>query len=97
MDKKEIGLYPRIGRLRKKCCFASGKKPLTFFKEGETMEAVVAFLGRFYLIDLDHPDSWIVSLSILQRITFEDMTVHPDHEDDVTKAWKDLDKYIYGK
>ena len=24
MDKKEIGLYPRIGRLRKKCCFASG-------------------------------------------------------------------------
>ena len=71
-----------------------GNIPFIMFQEDQMMEAVIAFVASFYLIDMNYPEAWIVSLSILQRIIFQDTAVHPDHAEEVSKAWKDLDKYI---
>ena len=70
--------------------------PFIIFHEDQMLEAVIAFLPSFYHIDLDYPEAWIVFLSILQRIVFQNTSVHPDHEEQVFKLWKDLGKYISG-
>ena len=60
------------------------------------VNAVVALLASFYLLDLDYPLGSLISLSILQRIVFSDNTVHPDFKEDVIKAWNDFDVYCNG-
>ena len=53
----------------------------------------MTLLGTFYLLDLDYPANWLTSLSVLQRIVFNDNKVHPECKGDVIKALEDLEQY----
>ena len=70
-----------------------GSELLASFKDGETAKAVVSFLASLYLLDLDYPSTWLVSLSVLQKIIFEDNSIHPDCQTDVVKAFQELEQY----
>ena len=49
----------------------------------------------FYLLDLDYPPTWLLSLSILQKIMFEDKSVHPDCQANLVKAIQEIEQYCY--
>ena len=70
-----------------------GKEIFQIFNEDELIKAVVDFLASFYLLDLDYPTNWLISLSILQRLVFSDIKVHPGVKGDVVKALEDFTKY----
>ena len=70
---------------------------LAIFKEKEILKAVTTLLGTFYLLDLDYPQGWLVSLSILQKLVLGDKKVHPDAKGDIVKAFNDLEKYSTGE
>ncbi len=70
-----------------------GKEILAILNEDEMLKAVTAFIACFYLVDLDYPSNWQLSLSILQRVIFKDIKVHPDVKNDVVKAMEEFDKY----
>ncbi|CAB4012379.1 Hypothetical predicted protein [Paramuricea clavata] len=69
-----------------------GKDIFLSFKEGEIVQAVVAFVATFYLLDLDYPAKWLMSLSVLQKIIFNDNQMHPDCSTaELKKILEDLD------
>lgn len=70
-----------------------GSELLARFDEGQVAKAVVCFLASFYLLDLDYPPTWLLSLSILQKLVFEDKSVHPDCQADAIKAFQELEQY----
>ena len=61
------------------------------------IEAIIAFLGCFYLLDYDYPQGWQVSLSVLQSLVFGDKTVHPDVRGDATRYLDDFEKFCSGQ
>ena len=71
-----------------------GKEVLLKFAAGEITKAVIAFISFFYLLDVDYPPSWLVSMSVLHNVIFGDRNVHPDHQSDVTKAIEDFRLFI---
>ena len=70
-----------------------GSELFASFKDGETAKAVISFLAWFYLLDFDYPSTRLVSLSVLQKIIFKDNSIHPDCQNDVLKAFQELEQY----
>ena len=70
---------------------------VTVFKEKDMLKAVTTLLGTFYLLDLDYPPGWLMSLSILQKVVFGDKKVHPDAKGDIVKTFNDLERYCSGE
>lgn len=62
-----------------------GRDIFIIFKEDEMMQAIIALLACFYLLDLDYPLGSIIAFSILQKIVFLDNTFHPDCQADIVK------------
>jgi hypothetical protein len=72
-----------------------GKELLATFENDETVKAVICFLASFYLLDLDYPSTWLLSLSVLQKLIFEDKRVHPDCQADMVKVLQEIEQYCY--
>ena len=74
-----------------------GSDVLTVFKERESLKAVTTLLGTFYLLNLDYPPGWLMSLSILQKLVFGDNKVHPHAKGEIVKTFNDLESYCPGE
>ena len=70
---------------------------VTVFKEKDMLKAVTTLLGTFYLLDLDYPPGWLMSLSILQKINFGEKKVHTDAKGDIVKTFNDLESHCSGE
>ena len=70
-----------------------GRDALCIFKKNEMVKAVVTFIACFYLMDLDYPAEWLVSLSVLQKLIFGDEKFHPDGETEIAKELAEFQKY----
>ena len=55
------------------------------------LKTVITIVTCFYLLDLDYPSGWLVSLSLLQRILFNDNKVHPECQADTVKGLNSLE------
>ena len=91
--RKRQGYAPGLVVTRNGAIVVLGKEIFLIFNEDELVKAVVAFLASFCLLDLDYPTNWLISLSILQRLIFNDIKVHPGVNGDVVKALEDFTKY----
>ena len=70
-----------------------GKEVFLSFLNTEISKAVVAFLASFYLLDMDYPASYVIPLSVLQKIIFQDSQVHPSYQDDILKALDEFERF----
>ena len=70
---------------------------VTVFKEKDMLKAVTTLLGTFYLLDLDYPPGWLMSLSILQKVVFGDNKVHPHAKGEIVKTFNDLESHCSGE
>ena len=70
-----------------------GKEVFLKFKANEICAAVVAFIASFYLLDYDYPSSYMLPLSVLQKIIFNDNQVHPSIQEEVSKALESFESY----
>ena len=68
-----------------------GRDIFIIFGENEMLKTVITIVTCFYLLDLDYPSGWLVSLSLLQRILFNDNKVHPECQADTVKGLNSLE------
>ena len=71
-----------------------GRKIFIKFPSDEMMAAVITLMASFYLLDMDYPASWVLPLTVMQRMIFRDRTVFPQCKEDVAKAIADYGKFL---
>ena len=71
-----------------------GSELLASFKDGETAcESGRKFFGVVLTIGFELSVHMACFLSVLQKIIFEDNSIHPDCQTDVVKAFQELEQY----
>ena len=63
---------------KQSCYIIVGKTILSKIEIKSLPEAVVAFMGTFYLLDFDHPKFFEIGLNVLQYFIFQDSNVPKD-------------------